>query len=50
MDWYEKNEGTPQQVFLVHGDEDQSTALAATMEAKTSAKIEVPHLDQSFTL
>jgi len=50
MTWYEGNRSQPKKVFLVHGDEKQSLALAETMEAKTSAKIEVPHLDQTFTL
>ena len=50
MDWYEKNEGTPKRIFLVHGELEQSEALAATLESKGSAKIDVPHLDEGFEL
>lgn len=50
MDWYGKNSGTPKKVFLVHGEPDQSEALAATLTSQSTAQVFVPGLDEGFDL
>lgn len=54
MTWFEdgqkKSKRGPDRVFLVHGDEEAGEALAGRLETVTTAKITIPHLDESFDL
>lgn len=49
-DWFRGNEGPAQEVFVVHGEEEQSLAFATHLKELTTARIHVPVLHQRFSL
>ena len=50
LDWHSKNQGTPRQTFLVHGEETQIESFAGLLRSNGLTGVEVPELDQSFAL
>ncbi len=49
-EWFEPIAGTVKQVFLVHGEEESSNALAEFWATQTNAKISVPQSGQKVEL
>ncbi len=50
LGWFRANPGTPQDVFVVHGEEEQAIAFAGHLARETAARIWVPRLHESFGL
>jgi metallo-beta-lactamase family protein len=50
LDWYAGLDGVPRRTFVVHGEEEAARELAAILESRFGAHVEVPRTDQSFRL
>jgi metallo-beta-lactamase family protein len=50
FDWFRGNDGPAQDVFVVHGEEEQALAFASRLEQGTTARVHVPALHQTFGL
>jgi metallo-beta-lactamase family protein len=48
--WFHANHGTPREVFVVHGEEEQSQAFAERLAKDTPARVHVPLLHETFGL
>ncbi len=48
--WFQGNEGSPQDVFIVHGEEEQALAFADHLSQASTARIWVPRLHESYGL
>lgn len=48
--WYRQNHGRPQDLFVVHGEEEQALALADRLRGEGTARVHVPQLHESFGL
>jgi metallo-beta-lactamase family protein len=50
LEWYARLDGVPRCTYVVHGEEPAARALAALLEDRFGATVEVPKRDQSFTV
>lgn len=50
LNWFGGMSHRPQQTFLVHGEEESALALSASLKDKFDAKVDVPYMQQSFTV
>jgi metallo-beta-lactamase family protein len=50
LGWLSRAPGRPGRIFVIHGNEDQSEAFAATLRNRGYAKVEVPMLGQEYEL
>ena len=50
LDWFRRLQGRPREILVVHGEEEQSLALAAALGRESSARVRVPRLHESFDL
>lgn len=48
--WFHANHGTPRDVFVVHGEEEQSQTFAERLAKETPARVHVPMLHEFFGL
>lgn len=48
--WFNANHGTPREVFVVHGEEEQSQAFAERLAKETQARVHVPLPHEAFAL
>ena len=48
--WFHGNRGTPREVFVVHGEEEQSQAFAERLTKETPARVYVPLPNEFFGL
>ncbi len=48
--WFHANHGTPKEVFVVHGEEEQSQAFAERLTKETPARVHLPELHAYFGL
>jgi metallo-beta-lactamase family protein len=48
--WFHANPGTPREIFVVHGEEEQSQAFAERLRRESPARVSVPLPHESFGL
>jgi metallo-beta-lactamase family protein len=50
MAWFGGNQGQPQDIFVVHGETEQATALAEHLRQASPARVHLPQLHETFGL